>query len=79
MSMTSHVMSLHSPLSISAISGMEMAVITLQDIFRFEQDGFDAEGRVAGKFVATGFVPRFYEEMRRRGIAVNMEIFREKA
>jgi len=64
--------------AISEISGMEIDVITLQDIFRFEQDGFDKEGRVAGRFVATGFVPRFYEEMRRRGIAVNMEVFREK-
>jgi pilus assembly protein CpaF len=63
--------------AISEISGMEMEVITLQDIFRFQQDGFDAEGRVTGKFVATGFVPRFYDEMQRRGIKVNMEIFRE--
>jgi pilus assembly protein CpaF len=65
--------------AISEISGMEVETITLQDIFRFEQDGFDGEGRVTGKFIATGFVPRFYEEMRRRGIAVNMEIFRERA
>ncbi|HEY6909451.1 MAG TPA: ATPase, T2SS/T4P/T4SS family [Myxococcales bacterium] len=64
--------------AISEISGMEMEVITLQDIFRFQQDGFDAEGRVTGKFVATGFVPRFYDEMQRRGIKVNMEIFREE-
>lgn len=64
--------------AISEVSGMEMDVITLQDIFRFQQDGFDAEGRVRGKFVATGFVPHFYDEMQRRGIKVNMEIFNEE-
>jgi len=64
--------------AISEISGMETDVITLQDIFRFEQDGFDAEGRVTGKFLATGFVPHFYDEMQRRGIKVNMDIFQEK-
>ncbi len=64
--------------AISEISGMETEVITLQDIFRFQQDGFDADGRVTGKYVATGFVPRFYDEMQRRGIKVDMEIFREK-
>jgi pilus assembly protein CpaF len=65
--------------AISEICGMEMETITLQDIFRYEQEGFDGEGRVTGKFIATGFVPRFYEEMRRRGLSVNLEIFREQA
>jgi pilus assembly protein CpaF len=63
--------------AISEVSGMEMDVITLQDIFRFQQDGFDADGRVRGQFVATGFVPRFYDEMQRRGIKVDMGIFSE--
>ena len=63
--------------AISEVSGMEMDVITMQDIFTFKQEGFDAEGRVVGKFIATGFVPRFYDELQRRGIPVNMDIFRE--
>ena len=65
--------------AISEISGMEMDVITLQDIFAFKQDGFDGDGKVRGKFVATGFVPRFYDDLQRRGIRVNMDIFREDA
>jgi pilus assembly protein CpaF len=33
---------------------------------------------VRGRFVASGFVPKFYDELQRRGIAVNMSIFREE-
>ena len=65
--------------AISEISGMEMDVITMQDIFTFKQDGFDESGKVRGKFIATGFVPKFYDDLQRRGIPVNMEIFREDA
>jgi pilus assembly protein CpaF len=32
---------------------------------------------VRGRYVSTGFVPRFYDDLQRRGIPVNMEIFRE--
>jgi pilus assembly protein CpaF len=63
---------------ISEVSGMEGDIITLQDIFQFKQDGFDDYGRVRGRFVATGFVPRFYDDLQRRGIPVNMDIFREE-
>jgi pilus assembly protein CpaF len=62
---------------VSEISGMEGDVITMQDIFTFKQEGFDEDGRVRGRFVASGFVPRFYEDLQRRGIPVNMDIFRE--
>jgi pilus assembly protein CpaF len=62
---------------ISEVSGMEGDIITLQDIFYFKQEGFDDEGRVEGRYVATGFVPRFYDDLQRRGIPVNMNIFRE--
>jgi pilus assembly protein CpaF len=63
--------------AISEISGMEGDVITMQDIFQFKQEGFDDEGSVVGRFVATGFVPKFYDDLQRRGIAVDMDIFQE--
>ncbi|HZX65641.1 MAG TPA: ATPase, T2SS/T4P/T4SS family, partial [Myxococcales bacterium] len=64
--------------AISEVSGMESDVITMQDIFLFKQQGFDKEGRVAGRFIATGFVPSFYDDLQRRGIPVDMSIFREE-
>ena len=60
---------------ITEITGMESGVIQMQDIFRFEQDGYDAEGKLQGRFVATGQVPEFYEQMRKRGLNVDMSIF----
>ncbi|MCB9555997.1 MAG: CpaF family protein [Deltaproteobacteria bacterium] len=61
---------------ITEVTGMESDTITLQDIFTFKQEGFDASGRVQGRFVASGFIPRFYEELQERGIPVDMNIFR---
>ncbi len=63
---------------ISEVSGMEVDVVTMQDIFYFKQEGFTEEGKVRGRYVATGFVPRFYDDLQRRGIPVNMGIFREE-
>jgi len=63
---------------ISEIAGMEVDVITLQDIFSFQQEGFDETGRVRGRFVASGFVPKFYDDLQRRGIPVRMNIFHEE-
>jgi len=62
---------------ISEITGMEGEVITMQDIFLYKQEGFDEENRITGRFVPTGFIPRFYEDLRRRGLEVDMGIFRE--
>jgi len=62
---------------ITEIAGMEGDVITMQDIFAFRQEGFTEDGRVRGKFVASGFVPRFYEDLRRRGVAVDTSVFQE--
>jgi len=63
--------------AISEISGMETEVITMQDIFQFQQEGFDGQGAVVGRFVPTGFVPRFYDDLQRRGIPVDMNLFRQ--
>ncbi len=61
---------------ISEITGIDSGTIQLSDIFRFQQQGFDEQGRVRGHFVATGQVPQFYEELRQRGIDVDMSIFK---
>lgn len=61
---------------ISEITGIESGTIQLADIFRYQQQGFDDDGRVRGRFVATGLVPKFYEELRERGIDIDMSIFK---
>ena len=61
--------------SISEIEGIEGNTIQVSEIFRFQQEGFDGDGHVKGRFVATGLVPKFYEELQARGIEVDMSIF----
>ena len=61
--------------SIQEITGMEGQVITLQEIFSFEQTGIDGKGRTKGLFRAGGIMPRFMDRFRAQGIAVPNEIF----
>ncbi|MFL5344795.1 MAG: ATPase, T2SS/T4P/T4SS family [Hyalangium sp.] len=63
---------------ITEVSGMEVDIVTLQDIFYYKQDGFTDDNKVRGRFVASGFVPKFYDDLQRKGIPVNMSIFREE-
>ncbi len=61
---------------ISEITGMEGDIITMQDIFVFRQQGYDENGKVLGEFVPTGFIPKFYDELRQRGIELDLSIFK---
>jgi pilus assembly protein CpaF len=62
---------------ISEITGREGDIILMQDIFVFEQSGFDARGKVAGRFKATGNKPRFVEELRKKGdLRLDMSVFK---
>ncbi len=61
--------------NITEITGVESGIVSMQDIFRYQQEGFDENGKVKGHFEATGAIPHFYEEMRQRGLDVDMSIF----
>ena len=60
---------------ITAVAGREGDVITLQDIFRFVQEGYDREGKVKGHFESTNSIPAFMHELKERGLDVDMGIF----
>ena len=60
---------------VTEVVGMEEAVITTQDIFLFEQEGIDQQGRVVGVHRATGVRPKFAERLLRAGIDLGSEIF----
>ena len=57
--------------------GIEVDLVKTQDIFTFKREGADDNGAGKGRFLATGFVPRFYEDLQQRGLSPNMGIFRE--
>jgi pilus assembly protein CpaF len=64
---------------ITEVTGIENNVISMQDIFRFEQDGFTPEGKVRGRFSPTGHVPDFIQDLVTRGIEVDMSIYSREA
>lgn len=65
---------------ISEVTGRESNVILLQDIFTFEQEGFESDGRVKGYHTATGNIPYFIENLRKSGnLKIDMSIFVPKA
>jgi pilus assembly protein CpaF len=60
---------------VTEIVGMEEDVVTTQDIFTFDQQGIDADGRVVGFHRATGVRPKFTERLARSGIHLGSEVF----
>jgi pilus assembly protein CpaF len=60
---------------ISEVTGVEGDIVQLNDIFLYKQKGFDENGKVTGAFFATGQVPQLYQDLRERGIDVDMSIF----
>jgi len=61
---------------ITEVSGMEGDIITLQDIFRFEQEGIDEHGRIIGRLEATGIRPSFVEGFAQAGISLSGGLFK---
>jgi len=61
--------------SVQEVSGMEGEVVTMQEIFTFEQTGVDQNGKVKGRFRATGIRPKFAEKFQAMGIQVPHELF----
>jgi pilus assembly protein CpaF len=61
--------------SLQEVTGMEGDVVMMQEIFRFERHGIDADGDVVGSIVATGIRPSFTEKLELSGIKVDGTLF----
>jgi len=61
--------------SVQEITGMEGDVITLQEIFTYEQKGLDQQGNLKGRFRATGVRPKFMERFAARGVTIRPDLF----
>jgi len=61
--------------SVKEITGMESEIITMQDIFVYEQTGVSDKGVVQGHFKATGIRPKFIERLRIHGIQISDNLF----
>ena len=65
--------------SITEVQGMESDVITMQDLFEFKIDSFDADGTITGGLRSTGLRPVFVKKFERHGIELPTALFREGA
>ncbi len=61
--------------NISEIQGMEGDIITMQDIFTYEQQGVDESSKAYGRFVASGLRPRFLDRLEQHGCKLDPRMF----
>jgi len=60
---------------ITELTGMEGDVITMQDVFLFERTGMTPDGRVRGRFRATGIRPKCSDRLAQSGYQLPMDMF----
>lgn len=61
--------------SIQELTGLESDIVTMQEIFTYEQTGIDKEGGIIGHFHATGIRPKFMHRLQTRGINIDEDVF----
>ncbi len=64
--------------TITEVQGMEGDIITMQDIFKFDQRGLDDTGMAYGDFIATGIRPGFLEILKSAGCPVDPSLFQRQ-
>lgn len=64
---------------VTEVQGMEGDVITLQDVFVFEQTGKDENNKIIGHFKPTGIRPHFVDKLETNGIHLPNELFWQRS
>ncbi len=59
---------------VTEITGTTGDVVSMQDIFLFEKRGLDKDGKVKGRFYATGIIPKFAEKLKDAGIPMSTDL-----
>lgn len=62
-------------ISLQEVVGMEGDLITLQELFVFQQTGLDENRKVKGRFKATGVRPKFTERLIAKGVTLPADLF----
>jgi pilus assembly protein CpaF len=62
-------------IKVTEVVGLEGDMVTLQDIFIFEQKGIGPDGKVLGRHRATGIRPRFVDRLKAAGVGLDPEVF----
>lgn len=62
-------------MSLTEVVGMQGDTVTLQEIFRFKEEGFDKNRKIIGTFQAMGMIPTFIEKFEQRGVVIPRNLF----
>ena len=57
---------------------MEQDTIVMQDIYHYQQDGINEQGRAIGRFEATGVRPTFMDRLEQSGVRLPASAFRQR-
>ena len=60
---------------ITEVQHLEENTITMQDIFYYQQSGYDENGKTLGRFVSTGLKPNFMEKFAVNGVDIAEDFF----
>lgn len=63
--------------SVSEITGMEGNIISMQEIFAFEQTGFE-NSKVQGQHISTGIRPKFIDKFKEQNLSIPAEYFNKE-
>jgi pilus assembly protein CpaF len=63
---------------ITEVVGMEQDVVVMQDVYRYDKEGVDENGKAYGRFVATGIRPVFMSRLEAAGVRLPSSAFRER-
>jgi septum site-determining protein MinD len=62
-------------LSLTEVAGMQGDVVTLAEIFRFKETGYDKNRKIQGVFQVMGHIPTFIEKLEAKGVMISRDIF----
>jgi pilus assembly protein CpaF len=65
--------------AVTEIYSMEGDAVTMQDIFRFEQDHIDGNGRIHGRLEPSGLRPKYFERILQGGAQLSLDLFTPKS
>jgi septum site-determining protein MinD len=61
--------------SVTEVCGMQGDTVTLQEVFRFKETGFDKNRKILGSFQAMGLIPTFIEKLEAKGVYISRDLF----
>ncbi len=66
-------------MSICEVGAIQSDTITLGEIFRFKENGWDKNRKIIGQFQATGTIPSFIQKLSDKGISIPRDLFSNDA